>query len=156
MTSYVTETKPEDLSGAFVALAKKVEVVADKTETDLKVLAKTKKTYIKKKKEGSATKNDKSAFKKAVVEFKKSESELKSELRSVASKTGMSKSKTLNTFKRLVAKKDRDYFRKLLCAQQTMSICFVFDATASMGPFFTALKDCIRCIIGQLQDGMVS
>ena len=150
-----TETE-EDVSDMFVALAKKVEEVADKTETDLKVLAKTKKTYDKKKKEGSATEEDKSALKKAAVKFKKSESKLKSELRSVASKTGMSTSKTLRTFKRLVAKKDRDYFRKLLCAQQTMSICFVFDATASMGPFFTALKDCIRCVIGKLQDGMVS
>ena len=151
----VTETE-EDLSDMFIALAKKAEEVADKTETDLKVLAKTKKTYSKKKEEGSATEEDKSALKKAAVEFKKSESKLKSELRSVASKTGMSTSKTLRTFKRLCAKKDRDYFRKLLCAQQTMSICFVFDATASMGPFFTALKDCIRCVIGKLQDGMVS
>ena len=51
MASMVTETKP---SGMFVALAKKVEVVADKTETDLKVLAKEKKAYSNKKKEGSA------------------------------------------------------------------------------------------------------
>ena len=66
----------------------------------------------------------------------------------------MTPSEALSQFQILVGKKHRRYFKRLFSAQQTMSICFVFDATGSMSPFFKGLQRCLREIIGTLQAGM--
>jgi hypothetical protein len=147
-------TAPKDVADELGDAFKKLEATEDAVEDSYLKLASERKLLQKKYDEGAATEEDIHRFKKTAEDFEEKKTKFDSETAGVASKTGQSVATTRKKFSAFLRKKDAKFVRDLLQSQQTLSLCFVFDATASMGPFWQGLKACIRSIIAEQQRSM--
>ena len=84
---------------------------------------------------------------------KEKESEMNALVARASSATGASKKSVVKALKSYLIKKDHDIVLQMLRAQQTLSLCFVIDATGSMhmDKIFKGLCLTIRSIIAELQ-----
>ena len=150
------------LNEGLVAFAPRLEAKAAEVEISLKKVAKEKKrlkttsSKSTSSTNGETKSNTKEDFRKAAADAKKKEAELGTLISEASSSTGISKKDIVRGLKSYLAKTDHDQMLKMLRAQQTLSLCFVVDATGSMhmGNIFKGVCQTIRSIIGELQASM--
>jgi hypothetical protein len=86
--------------------------------------------------------------------YKETIKEIAVTMEEVAKKSSISTEALKSKVEDYLEEKDAKRFRKLFQLQQSMSLCFVIDATASMGDIFEGVKDCVRQVIKDLQTEM--
>jgi hypothetical protein len=94
------------------------------------------------------------AFKAIAVECKSKEAAASDAIEKAASKTGLSTAKVLKVFRHYMEEKDMERVLKILKMSQSLDLCFVMDATGSMGAHIQGVKNQIRSIIAELQAAM--
>ena len=149
-----------ELALDLVAFAPGLEEKAAEAETALTKVDAEKKKLKKKKSSSSENKSESKSptadVRKAATEYKEKEHELHELVSAASSATGISEKKIVRRLKTYLKVKDQDAAVRLLRAQQTLSLCFVVDATGSMhmGNIFKGVCQTIRSIIGELQASM--
>jgi hypothetical protein len=93
-------------------------------------------------------------FRDSAGDYHSKEEAASGAIENAASKTGLSPAKVIKGFRHYMDKKETERIVGALKASQTVDLCFVMDATGSMGHHITGVKDQIRSIIGELQRAM--
>ena len=93
-------------------------------------------------------------FRDSAGDYHSKEEAASGAIENAASKTGLSPAKVIKGFRHYMDKKETERIVGALKASQTVDLCFVMDATGSMGHHITGVKDQIRSIIGELQAAM--
>jgi hypothetical protein len=153
-----------ELGGGFAALAPSMVAEVEKTDQSKTDAATTKAMYAVAKAKADAAPSDavaaaeladsKTSFREKAGIYKANNANLAAKIKEVAASTKKAPEDIARGLGKYLEEKDAKRIRNIFLAQQTLDLCFAIDATASMDPSMAGVRETVRSIVGEMQEGM--
>lgn len=159
-------TNEEELFAAYGSALDELAVQAAETESAIISVANAQKTFQTAQKEAgtnggtassASVRRVESAKAEAIVavrNHKEAEAKWTASIKTVARANAVEEIEVVNNLAKYIDARESQRIMTILKASQTMDLCFVIDGTGSMGPSMTGVKETIRGIVGEIQEGM--
>jgi hypothetical protein len=154
----------DELGEGFAALAPSMVAEVEKTDQSKTDAATSKAMYAVAKAKADAAPSDavaaaeladsKTSFREKAGIYKANNANLAAKIKEVAASTKKAPEDIARGLGKYLEEKDAKRIRNIFLAQQTLDLCFAIDATGSMGASMTGVRETVRSIVGEMQEGM--